>query len=321
MLGKANDDGTSPQQVPLSAATLPEGIAVDGFNGVLYWGEERGPGPTSTAPGWTWAGSPVDRRRSSIRAVALDPLHGKIYWTSSNLVDGGQVHRANVDGSGAAVIASLGVLANPRGIAWMGSRQTLLADYDQNAIYSSDLNGAGVAPLASVGITTPWGLALDPTKTALYFTEYATGRIQKFTFLVGTLATVVSGSGIPPISRSTRHGPDVLDRGRDAQGTARQPRWLRTPEPQPAARDLRGIAVGPRADPNAAAAAGSRRREGRDRAALAVQRQHALHIVVVERAEAPSGRGRWRRLRCARRVEPRSRSTARSSPGVATSIG
>jgi len=199
MLGKANDDGTSPQLVPLTAATLPEGIAVDGFNGVLYWGEEAWTGAHINRAGVDLGGiAPLIGGGSSIRAVALDPLHGKIYWTSSNLVVGGQINRANLDGSGAAVIASLGILANPRGIAIDGLGGKLYwADYDQNAIYSSDLNGAGVAPVVSVGLTTPWGLALDPTSTALYFTEYATGRIQKYKFLGAVLSTIVSGLGNP----------------------------------------------------------------------------------------------------------------------------
>lgn len=198
-LGKANDDGTSPQQVPLAVATLPEGLAVDGFNGVLYWGEEAWTGANLNRAGTDLGGiASLVGGGSSIRAVALDALHDKIYWTTSNLVVGGQVHKANADGSSPAVIASLGPGANPRGIAVDGlGGHVYWTDYDQNAIYSSDLNGVGAAPLVSSGLTTPWGLALDPTSTRLFLTEYATGRILSYQLLGGTLTTVLTGLANP----------------------------------------------------------------------------------------------------------------------------
>lgn len=198
-LGKANDDGTNPQQVPLTVGTLPEGLAVDSFNGLVYWGEEAWSGARLNRAGIDLAGfSTLVSGGSSMRAVALDLVHDKVYWTSSNLVDGGQIHIANVDGTGAAVIASLGSAANPRGIAVDGLGGHLYwADYDQNAIFTSGLNGAGVAPLVMAGLTTPWGLALDPTNTRLLVTEYATGRIRSVDIPGGTLATVLGGLANP----------------------------------------------------------------------------------------------------------------------------
>ena len=198
-LGKANEDGSSPQQVPLSAGTLPEGLAVDGGPGKLYWGEAAWSGANLNTADLSLAGiAPLISGGSSLRGVALDPFHGTIYWTSSNLVSGSKIHRANLDGSSPTVIASLGGTANPRGIAvdGLGSR-VYWADYDRNGIYSSDLNGGGVAQVVGVGLSGPWGLAFDPGGNQLFVTEYIPGRISKYHLPGGPLTTVVSGLANP----------------------------------------------------------------------------------------------------------------------------
>jgi DNA-binding beta-propeller fold protein YncE len=198
-LGKANTDGTSPLQVALPVGSLPEGLAVDGGPGKLYWAEAAWSGAHLNSADLGLGGiAPLVSGGSSLRGVALDPFHGTIYWTSSNLVVGGQVHRANLDGSSPAVIASLGAGANPRGIAVDGlGGRVYWADYDQNAIYSSDLNGAGVAPVVNVGLTSPWGLALDPAGNQLFVTEYVPGRISRYQLPAGPLATVVGSLANP----------------------------------------------------------------------------------------------------------------------------
>ena len=194
-LGKANDDGTNPQQVPLTVESLPEGLAIDAFNGKLFWGEAAWTGARLNRAGVNLAGmSALVVGESSMRGVAFDMFNNKIYWTTSNLVTGGQIHRANSDGSSPAVIASLGPAANPRGIAADGAGGHLYwADYDQSAIYTSDLSGAGVTPVVvGSGLATPWGVALDAPTGRLYVTEYATGRIQRIQ-LPGSPPTPVLG--------------------------------------------------------------------------------------------------------------------------------
>ena len=197
-LGKANDDGTNPQQAPLTAGSLAEGIAVDGGPGKLYWGEEAWTGANLKTADLSLGGiATLIGGGSSQRGVAIDKLHGTIYWTSSNLVDGGQIHRANLDGSSPAVIASLGSAANPRGIVVDGlASRVYWADYDQNGIYSSDLNGAGVA-LVVGSLAGPWGLAIDPSGPRLFVTEYIPGRISRYQLPGGPLTPVVVGLANP----------------------------------------------------------------------------------------------------------------------------
>jgi hypothetical protein len=198
-LGKANDDGTNPQLAPLTVESLPEGLAIDVYNGKLYWGEAAWTGARLNRAGVDLGGmSALVGGESSMRGVAFDVFNNKIYWTTSNLVTGGQVHRANSDGTGPAVIASLGPAANPRGIVVDGVGGRLFwADYDQNMIFTSDLNGAGVAPVAAAGLVTPWGLAFDPPNGRLYVSEYAPGRIQRIQLPGGALTPVLGGLGNP----------------------------------------------------------------------------------------------------------------------------
>jgi len=198
-LGKANDDGSNPQLVPLAPGTLPEGLAMDTSYGELYWGEEAWTGANLNHAGADLGGiATLVSGGSSMHGVALDALHHTIYWTSSNLVDGGQIHMADADGSNPVVIVSQGVTANPRGIAVDPAGGRLYwADYDRNVIYQSNLIGGGAWPLVSVGLTTPWGLALNAATSKLYVTEYVPGRIQSYTIPGALLSIVLGGLSNP----------------------------------------------------------------------------------------------------------------------------
>jgi hypothetical protein len=197
-LGWANADGTNPHSISLPYGSLPEGLALDAAGNKVYWTENAWSGARVLRVGASLAAAtPLVTGGSSFHDIALDVAHNAMYWTSSNLVDGGQIHSAHLDGTGPLVIASLGASANPRGIALNSAANKLYwADFDQGAIFSSDLSGGGIATVVT---TTPglWGLAISADGTQLYATDWTLGTIRRFVIATGVPTTLVSGLSNP----------------------------------------------------------------------------------------------------------------------------
>lgn len=196
-LGKADADGLNPVTVPLPAGSLPEGLVLEEAQGHLYWAEAA------------WSGAGIGRATVSLggltglvaggsvfRDIDVDLAAGKLYWTSSNLVTGSQVHRSDLDGTNAAVLANLGSAVNLRGLVLdhFGDR-VYLADYDGGQILVHDLAGAAAGdPIPAAGV---WGVARDAASAMLYWTDYAGGRLMRTDPGTGTTVQVLGGLGNP----------------------------------------------------------------------------------------------------------------------------
>jgi DNA-binding beta-propeller fold protein YncE len=196
---KADDNGIVLANQPLTAGSLPEGLAVDA-GGKLYWAEAAWANAMINRAAPTLASiTPIVSGGSAYRGIAVDNVDQYVYWTSSNLVTGSRVHRASFNGSGATTLMALGAGANPRGIAVdRGAGKLYWADFDLNAIYSANLNGTGVAPLISLAAGSgPYGVAVDPVGQILYWTEYNSGLVRRATTAGAGVVTLVSGLANP----------------------------------------------------------------------------------------------------------------------------
>lgn len=195
---RANFDGTGLQSWPLPAGTLPEGLAFDAASGRLIWVEAA------------WTGARVRRAAldlslpadvatglSTLRGVAVDGT-GRIYWTSSNLVTGGKVQRAEADGSGLTTLLSLGSAANPRGIAVdVAHARIYFTDFDQGLVQRATLGGAALETIAVTPAGAgPYGIAVDPAAGKVYWSQYGWGNIRRAN-LDGSGAEDLFGTGLP----------------------------------------------------------------------------------------------------------------------------
>src|SRR6185503_16186773 len=100
---------------------------------------------------------------SVLRGIAIDDVAGMIYWTTSNLATGSSIRRSALDGSGVTTILSLGAIANPRGIAVDHAGGKLYwADFDQDAIYTANLDGSSMAWVTLPSWSYPYGVAFNP---------------------------------------------------------------------------------------------------------------------------------------------------------------
>jgi sugar lactone lactonase YvrE len=178
-LNRSDPDGLNISTVPLSAGTLPEGLAVDD-GGLLYWAE---------AP---WYGARVMHATTALsgitqlvgggsvyRGIALDDVANFVYFTSSNIASGASIQRASVLGGPVTTLISLGPLANPRGIAIdHNAGKMYWADFG-GAIYRANLDGSGMVMLFSLPGAGPYGVAVDPVGQLLYWTEYNSGLLRR----------------------------------------------------------------------------------------------------------------------------------------------
>jgi sugar lactone lactonase YvrE len=237
--GSAQPDGSGPATAALTPATLPEGVAFDLLNDKVYWVESGFVNARVLRAEADYSGiSEMVTGGSTFRGLALDVPGNHMYWTSSNLIAGSKIHRADLDGNNQTVLIDFGPgNFNPRGIALdLMNGKMYWADFDTDQIRRADLDGMNVTDLIALAAGSgPWGVALDVDAGMLYWTEYNTGRVMRAasdgmgpTQLVTGLGNptyitqdteddkliwVEAGAGNQKIQRSDLNGGNVQDLG------------------------------------------------------------------------------------------------------------
>jgi virginiamycin B lyase len=153
-IGRANLDGTEPDQSFISGASEPTGIAVDG--GHIYWADRA----TNTIARADIDGMEADQSfitgANSPDGVAVDAGH--IYWTNRG---SGAIGRANLDGTGVKQGFITG-LTTPVAIAVAGSDIYWTTGFEvEEAIGRANLDGGDVEKHFISGSNAPSGIAAD----------------------------------------------------------------------------------------------------------------------------------------------------------------
>jgi hypothetical protein len=183
----AASNGAAATEVALQAASLPEGVAFDELHRRIYWVESRYVGARILSASPDWSGvQVVVSGGSSFRGIAVDAAGGKLYWTSSNLVEGAKIRRANLDGSGVQVLADLGTAgANPRGIALdPAGGKMYWADLGLGQVQRANLDGS--APETIATNASPFGVAVDPAAGRVYWSNLFQGNVTYCALAGGT---------------------------------------------------------------------------------------------------------------------------------------
>lgn len=196
-LGKSDLAGSNQSTASLTASSLPQGLAIDAINNKLYFGElaYTSAKVRSASPNLTGITS-IDTGGSVIRGITVDGVAGKIYWTTSNLVTGGKIFKANLDGTGKQTLYSFspGSGVNLRGIVVSGTA-LYWADYNARKIILGDILGAAQSDLIT-GLGAVVGVALGGDGN-IYWTEADSNKIKRRTLVAGTIQTLVSGLSTP----------------------------------------------------------------------------------------------------------------------------
>jgi hypothetical protein len=197
-LGRANPDGTNRTTMPLTALSLPEGLALDATASQVYWTESAWSGASVNRIGANLGGRVVlVTGESSLHGIALDLAHSTMYWTSSNLVAGAAIEKANLNGTGHVVIETLPAGSNPRGIVLDAANSRVIwTDYDLGTISACGLSGGATTTVAT-GLPGIWGIALDAAIGRLFVSNYISGSIQVGVPPYSSFVNVVTGLANP----------------------------------------------------------------------------------------------------------------------------
>lgn len=230
-IGRANLDGTNPNQAFVTGATGPRALAVDGSH--IYWADYEGnaigranldgtnvqtdfisatspdgvavdaghvywtngnPGPDTIGRA-NLDGTGVDQSFITTAditfEVAVNDSH--IYWANYS---GGAIGRANLDGSGATqtLIPAGG---DPQGVA-VGPGRVYWANYDSttSSIARANLDGSGSDPDFISGQSNPYGIAVDAGY--VYWVNHDVDAVSRATLDGSTITpALVSGADNP----------------------------------------------------------------------------------------------------------------------------
>jgi DNA-binding beta-propeller fold protein YncE len=171
----------------------PAGVALDPKTGNIYWtdlGDTLEPSAIYMARRDGSNVRPVVRGDwlAEIEGIAVDPLHGKLYFTYVNpLIDAlysGGIGRADLDGANLEGIVSglgkpFGVAVDPAGgeIFWADARK-LSPGGGEGTISVANLDGMNQRMILG-GLDTPHGVALDLAARQVYWADTGTGKIQR----------------------------------------------------------------------------------------------------------------------------------------------
>lgn len=143
----------------------------------------------------------TDEPNSGPTPIDLDLAHGKMYWTD---YVNDEVLRANIDGTNVEVILSNTYTSGlaldvGAGKMYMSRRSPpgVIGPFTYDII-SANLDGSGVTPIVSTGLTDPRGVALDLAAHKGYVADLGAGAVYRFNLDgTGALQTVASGLNQP----------------------------------------------------------------------------------------------------------------------------
>jgi virginiamycin B lyase len=181
-IGRANLDGSSPDDSFITGASDPWGVAVDANH--IYW-SNRATGAigranlNGTNPDQTFITGLL-----SPHGVAVDGSH--IYWANdiAGPPEGGSIGRANLDGSSPNNNFIAGA-DRPHGIA-IDAAHIFWANWGNGTIGRANLNGSGATQALITGATAPAGVAVDPGPPVAT-TGLPSGVTQTAATLTGTV--------------------------------------------------------------------------------------------------------------------------------------
>jgi hypothetical protein len=174
-----NLDGSGAAAFTAPGAPIeePEGVAVDPVSRTIYWENVDGEGSIVWAKLDGSAGGPLNLAGASLNGpccrIAIDPVGGRVYWVNSG-ASPNSIAYANLNNTGGGGELNLtGSTVEPggEGLAVDDATGRLYFLGGTNEIGYANLNGSGGGNVSSGGavIKSPWGIALDPSISRLYW--------------------------------------------------------------------------------------------------------------------------------------------------------
>jgi hypothetical protein len=206
-----NLDGSGASVVnPVGAPVeTPEGVAVDPATGTLYWAND------SVTPSIAWAkldgsaGGTLNTTGATLNGpccrVAIDPVGGRIYWINTGSI----ISYANLNNTGGGDLNLTGTTVAPGGeglaVDSKAGRLYFLGGTGKIGYANVNGSGGGDVPIGSGVSNGPWGLALDPSISRLYWGNESNGTERSNA--IGFVATAGGSGGGISIATAPVGGP------------------------------------------------------------------------------------------------------------------
>jgi hypothetical protein len=204
----SNMDGSGPIQNVVATGDGSGGIALDVPNGKMYWTDSDAfqinhGGLSGQIHRANLDGSSPENLVTGLvqpAGIALDPSHGKVYWTElDRKSDGmGSIQRANLDGSSVETI--LTGIDEANGLALDPIHGKLYwPELTTHSIQTSNLDGSDLHNVLT-GLDSPTNVALDIAVGRIYWTNSGgqqANQIDSANFDGSGIQTLVTGVGAP----------------------------------------------------------------------------------------------------------------------------
>ncbi len=130
--------------------------------------------------------------------VSIDAAEGKIYW-SDNSTTGEGIFRANLDGSGVALIVGTSGVSDPQGIQVVGDK-LYWVDSNTTELHRINKDGSGsIEDLVDItGISDLSDVAVDQVNGKIYWVDATTQRISRSNLNGGGIETLIQFSASSP---------------------------------------------------------------------------------------------------------------------------
>jgi len=217
--------GSTPFTAPGAPIEEPEGVAVDPTTGTIYWSNVT-PETISWAKLDGSAGGLLNLSGAPVKGmccrIAVDPAGGRVYWVNSTAPTSiGYANLNNTGGGGELNLSGTTVEPGGEGLAIDGSTGRLYFLGSGGKVGYANLNGSGGGDvsLGSGIVSSPWGLALDPSIARLYWANEGNAK-EVGTNAIGFAGLTGGPSGGISFANSLVGGPQDPVIVKSPSGTA-----------------------------------------------------------------------------------------------------
>ena len=194
---RANLDGSNPEDLVTDGLAFPIAIALRPPADRLYWGDQTLDQIGSAELDGSNAGPLLSTPFHS--GLAVDPVNGKLYWSTSITAIEGEILRANLDGTNVETVVT-GASKPSRIALHVAAGKIYWTDFVLDVVRRADLDGSNIEDLYVVGANlNPGGIALDLAEGKIYWgqavsTSPHVGKIMRMNLNGTSPEDVITGN-------------------------------------------------------------------------------------------------------------------------------
>jgi len=200
-LVKTAADGSELLSKSLPAGTLPQSITFNANGTSLFWSglSFNNAQINKTSSTLTTLSVVVDSQ-SVLRGITLDTQNNKLYWISTNLINGPKIWRADLNGQSPTVLIDFGPASDntPRSISLdIDAGKMYWTNFGEGKIQRTDMTVGALPEDIITGLNGPSGLAVDADSGKIFWTEVNSHQIKSADLSGTNVTLLIDGLSYP----------------------------------------------------------------------------------------------------------------------------